>query len=249
MPYLKYINDEGMNIARGLVRNTTHINKFGFSPSLNDSYETVWSLGSPMIYPDRANTVVVVSSSGNDTATGSGARKIEISGIDENYYANTITIPLTGASETSNTVIKFHRVYRTVVTNCGSGGTNAGNITLSIGGNTASYVATGDGQSLQSTFTTAKNQTGYIIDMMINSGKDNKAGLFRLVQRHINNGNAFNTKQIIENFRNAIITPFPIPLVVPPLHDIEIQGKNTSDVSAMSGVGNFNIVLIEDPEV
>ena len=247
MPYLKYINDEGFNIARGLVRHTSHINKFGRSAALNGDFETVWSVGAPMVYPDRANTVIVVSSSGDDTAGGTGAQKIEITGIDENYYANTLTIPLAGASQASNADIKFWRVYRTVVTNAGSGGTNDGNITLTIGGNTASFVGAGDAQSLQSTFTTAKNQTGYIIDMMINTGKDNKAGLFRLVQKHINNGNVFNTKQIIENYRNSIITNFPVPLVIPPLHDIEIQGKNSSDSSAMSGVGNFNIVLVEDP--
>jgi hypothetical protein len=35
MSYLKYINDERVNIARGLVRDTSFEHKFGAVPSLS----------------------------------------------------------------------------------------------------------------------------------------------------------------------------------------------------------------------
>ena len=136
-----------------------------------------------------------------------------------------------------------------IVTEAGSSETNEGNITATIGSTTSSYIAAGDGQTLQTSFTTGKNETGYIFDMMVNSGKENKAGLFRLVQRHINSGNVFNTKQILEIYRNKVDIDFPVPLVVPPLHDVQIQGKNLTDSSAFSAVASFNMIIIEDPNV
>jgi hypothetical protein len=248
MPYLKYINDEGLNIARGLVRDTSHINKFGYNENIGTDYETVWSLSSNLTYPSNANTVVLTSSDVNDAAGNTGARIVEVQGIDENYFANTVTVPLNGTGDASNSAIKFWRVHRMIVKEAGSSEKNEGNITATIGTTTSSYIAAGDSQTLQCSFTTAKNQTGYIIDMMVNSGKENKAGIFRLIQRHINNGNVQQTKQVLESYRNNIRVPFPVPLVVPPLHDIQIQGKNLN-TGNFSAVANFNIILVEDPDV
>ena len=33
--------DQGLNIARGLVRGTSHINKFGMNENIGTTYETV----------------------------------------------------------------------------------------------------------------------------------------------------------------------------------------------------------------
>ena len=75
MPYLKYINDEGLNIARGLVRHTTHVNKFGYSDAIGASYETVWAAGTLMAHPSNANTVILTSDDAEDGASNNQSWK------------------------------------------------------------------------------------------------------------------------------------------------------------------------------
>lgn len=249
MPYLKYINDEGLNIARGLVRHTTHVNKFGYSEAIGASYETVWAAGTLMAHPSNANTVILTSDDAEDGASNNGAHIVSIQGIDENGFANSLSIPMNGVGNASNTDIKFKRVYRMSVEYAGSSRVNEGNISATVGSTTVAYIPAGEGQTLQAAFSTAKNQTGYIIDMMINTAKAQKAGLFRLVIKDTTNGDVQKTQQVLETFQNTIRVDYPVPIIVPPEHDIEIQGQNISDSSVMSAAATFNIILVEDPDV
>ena len=84
---------------------------------------------------------------------------------------------------------------------------------------------------------------------MVNTAKAQKAGLFRLVIKDTTNGNIQKTQQVLETFQNTIRVDYPVPIVVPPEHDIEIQGQNISDSSAMSAAATFNIILVEDPDI
>ena len=37
-----YITEQNINIARGLIRGASHINKFGYNSSVGSNFETVW---------------------------------------------------------------------------------------------------------------------------------------------------------------------------------------------------------------
>ena len=240
----RYLDDEGLNIARGLVNGVSHINKFGHNDNIGTSYETVWSVGGVYAYPTNANTVILTSGDTDDTASGTGARVVEIQGLDGNYEAATVTVPMNGTGNASNSDISFIRVFRMRVTKSGSQNTNDGNITATIGGTTVSQIDEGEGQTLQANYTIPAGKTGYITDMHVSTGKENKAGLFKLVVKPF--GNGFQNKQVVEAYRNAISMEFPVPLQVTEKSDIEIQGKNLN-TGNFSAAATFNITLIDNP--
>jgi hypothetical protein len=91
------------------------------------------------------------SNSANDTAAGTGARTVEITYFDQNMagpYTETITMNGTSWVNTTATNICF--IQHVVVKTAGSGGTNAGILTLRSttggGGNTIMTVQAGDSQ-------------------------------------------------------------------------------------------------------
>ena len=241
----RYLDTDGMNIARGLVTGVSHINKFGHNDNIGTSYETVWSVGGLYAYPSNANTVVLTSGDADDTAGGTGARIVEVQGLDENYENATVTVPMNGTGNASNTDVNFIRVFRMRVAKAGSQAINDGAITATIGGTTVSQIDAEEGQTLQANYTVPAGKTGYISDMHVSTGKENKAGLFKLVVRPFDDG--FNNKQLVETYRNSIVVNFPVPLRVEEKSDIEVQAKNLN-TGNFSGTATFNITLIDNLE-
>ena len=56
--------------------------KFGFNPDISTSEETVWDHGGLYSYLAAASVLSVSSANVNDTALGSGARTVQIHGLD-----------------------------------------------------------------------------------------------------------------------------------------------------------------------
>jgi len=96
--------------------------------------EDIWSGGG--IYPGLpiagiAETVSVVSTSANDTSDGTGARTIRIIGIgdDDNWLSQEETVALNGTTPVVTTTL-WRRVEFMEVLTAGSGGSNAGRISV-----------------------------------------------------------------------------------------------------------------------
>ena len=66
-----------------------YIEKFGANLSVGSDLETIWEVGGLYEYLTTASAVSAVSDEGSDNTTGTGARTIELQGLDGNY--NTIT--------------------------------------------------------------------------------------------------------------------------------------------------------------
>ena len=245
MPYLKYINDEGLNIARGLVRNTSHVNKFGYNGAVGTSYETVWCGSTLMPYVSIANNMVVTSSSSDDDVAGTGAQTITVEGLDENYNPVSAVFNMNGTGNSTNTSVSFLRTYRAFVTRVGSGDSNQGVILGSLSGSNIIHILTGENQTLQANFTTAANTTAFITDIHLSSGKENKTGLFRLVVRdnRTPTNKPFLNKQIVELYRAPTTIEYPVPLKIPEKHDIEMQCKNL-DAGTLSTSATFNLTIV-----
>jgi hypothetical protein len=244
MPYLKYINDEGLNIARGLVRNTSSVNKFGYNGAIGTSYETIWTDSNLMPYVSIANNMVVTSSSSDDDVGGTGAQTITVEGLDENYNPVSAVFNMNGTGNSTNTSVSFLRAYRAFINTVGSGDFNQGVISGSLSGNNIIHILTGENQTLQANFTTAANTTAFITDIHLSSGKENKTGLFRLVVRDNRTPNKpFLNKQLVELYRDSTTVEYPVPLKIPEKHDIEIQCKNL-DASTLSASATFNLTIV-----
>jgi len=230
--------DNFLNIARGEVGDTSHINKFGYNSSVGTSYEVICDLGSHT-YPTSAGVVSVVSDSSDDDGdpAGTGARTVEVQGLDANYLSISETVTLNGISAVTTTN-SFIRVFRMRIVTAGTGQVNAGNITASIGGTDIARILPDKGQTLMAVYTIPAGKEGYLVKFQGTLSKNQEAN-FRLRIKEF--GNGYNVKGLFGTFANSITYDYPIPLKFDEKTDIEIQGKAgaTSEMGAV-----FDLILI-----
>ena len=82
-----------LQIARGHIEGHKHQFKFGHNAAVSDTEETIWSQGGLYAYPPGAQQMTLSSSSDDDTANeGTGARTVEIQGLDADYNLSLIHI-------------------------------------------------------------------------------------------------------------------------------------------------------------
>jgi hypothetical protein len=80
-------------------------------------------------YPAAAVQLDLLPANAADTLAGTGAQKVTVEGIDDNFAEVSETIDLNGASIVT-TVASFFRVNKAFVSQAGSGETNAGKIEI-----------------------------------------------------------------------------------------------------------------------
>lgn len=153
-----------LDVSRGLIAGVTGDRKFGANSSVGSSWESVTNLGSALAWPTAAETLDIVSSSGNDTSAGSGARTFTVVGLDANWETQTETVALNGTSAVT-TSGSFVRVLRGFVATAGTyGGSNAGAISVdqTTSGDSLLLVSAGAGQSSKLAYTVPAGHTAYI---------------------------------------------------------------------------------------
>lgn len=126
----------------------------------------LWIPGVNMTYPSSAGTVSVVSNNAADTSAGTGAQTVQIVGWDDNWELATETVTLNGTTPVS-TSGSFWRVIRARVLSAGSTGSNVGALTVSLGGNVATYMWPTLGASSSPHFTVPPDHVGYIYDWSV----------------------------------------------------------------------------------
>jgi len=234
-----YLENEGIHIARGEVAETSHINKFGYNTAVGGSYEIITDLGTNNL-PTSAAVVSVVSASSADDDGSTGAEKVEIQGLDANFKNQTeiVTMNGTAAVTTTNT---FIRVFRMRVTEAGSGGVNAGNITASISSSDVARINANEGQTLMAVYTVPADKKAYLVKFQGSLSKNQEAN-FQLRAKVYNSG-AWNVKGLWGTFANAITYDYPVPLEFDAKTDIQIRGKAgaTSEMGAI-----FDLILVDN---
>lgn len=143
------------------------VNKFGTNQDVDTGSvpEDVWELGGEYTgWATAAEKIEVFSSDANDTAAGTGARTVRVTGLDANYniIAETITLNgITGVQTTNN----FIRAHTASTISAGSGGVNAGTITFRQATTTANIflsMIAGRNQTNCSCYTVPASKTAYM---------------------------------------------------------------------------------------
>ena len=154
-------------VALGIHPHLEFVSKFGKNDDIDTGSvpEDVWDgQGTYTGFSVAAQTVDVVSDSAADTAAGTGARTVQLEGLDANYETITETVTLNGVTPVT-TVQEFLRCFRAFVLTAGSGQENAG--TLSISQSTSGdLMATVDalhGQTAIAAYTVPAGKTGLLI--------------------------------------------------------------------------------------
>lgn len=160
--------DAEITIASGRFQGYSIVNKFGTNSDIGTSSvpEDIWEVGGAYTgFPDSAlETIAVLSSSASDTSAGTGARQVQVSGLDGNYNQVNETITLNGTTPV-NSVTQFRRVHTATVIAAGSGGVNVGTITVRHTTTTANVflsIAPGRNQSNCSAYTVPAGYTAYM---------------------------------------------------------------------------------------
>lgn len=130
-------------VATGKVPGASLLDIAGYNSNVGSAIETLWSNSNAYTFlTTNMSSPTIVSSSANDTAAGTGARTVRITGVNASYVAQAETITLNGATPVS-LVNSYMTINSITVLTAGSGGVTAGNLTLAAGGVTHGYVAAG----------------------------------------------------------------------------------------------------------
>ena len=244
--------DWSITISNGTLDGVGYIEKFGLNNTLSANPETIWDGSNIYTYLTSASSVYITSSSGDDTTSGTGARTIEVQGLDENYALQTETINVDDSASTTT----FIRVFRAIVKTVGSGGQAAGVISIrsaSGGGGTLlaqiQRVGTGGGASLGQTFmalyTIPAGKTGYLTQWTVGAGGQNADTTALLLFRPFDGDTAFNSKDIVISAGNQFSKDYKIPLMLTEKTDVEVRAFSSNTGNDCSST--FNILLIDNP--
>ena len=235
-------------VAKGDYTGYTNVSKFGRNPNVKSSdYETSCDGSKLYPWPTAAETLNVVSTDADDTSAGTGARTVEIEGLNSSWAVITETVSMNGTTNVTTTN-SFLRVYRVRVVTAGSTGVNEGTITCT--NTTSSNVigqislgSSGFGQSLMALYTVPAGKTAYLINFDFSSSKDNEH-TFRIMTRdNTVTDAAWNTKEFasarggFNDFRKLSIQKYTEKT------DLDFQAI-ASAASAASG--GFELILIDN---
>ena len=216
MSYLKYVNDEKLNVARGLVRDAEVRNIFGFNTQLGTTYRPLWERASTYTYP-TSNTVMGIKSTENEDSV-----TIRVVGLDSNYDIISENVSVNGSSNTALTT-PFFRI-NDMITIAGNNTAN-GTITLTGGSTVYGQINPNTGRNQASIFTVPRGYKFYLnrLSAFCATAAINNRTLFFRNRVVTPEGIEFNVAET--TFLEQMIIDRQYPFVYDEKYDIQLQGK------------------------
>ena len=241
-----------LQVARNQISFHKSNFKFGFNADVDDSLETVWAQGGLYSYLASASVLKVSSSSTADTSAGTGARTVELSGLDTNYDEISETVTLNGQTAV-NTTNEFLRINRMVVRSAGSGEQNAGviyagtgTVTTGVPANKYATIAIGDNQTVMALWTVPRGYTAYLLqtDITVATTQNNKYCTVHLVARP--DGEVFQIKDKFVKAESSVHQAYTIPLKFEEKTDIEVRAIGDSAGADIAISAGLDILYIQN---
>lgn len=233
--------------------NITNVNIFGGNNTVNilTAPEDIWEGGGEYtgqpIHSIAAETLVCVSGSGNDSSAGTGARTIEITGLDENFEKQgPVSMTMNGTSGVETTQ-SWKRVTKVIVKTVGSTGGNEGVISCAYSATTSivfAVIQIGDNISSLLAYTVPLGKTILIRRIRIQIVKALGLATSAVVSLRIREeGGAF-ISIIKENVSNTGAVVFTLlgGIRVPQKSDIKMR---VNGVTVDASILNASIEMIE----
>ncbi len=199
----------------------------------------IWT-GGTFTWRNTPTAAEVLSSSASDTAAGTGARTILVSGVGPLFAPTSETVTLNGTSVVA-LVNQYIHINNVKVVTAGSGQTNAGNITVRIAsaGATLNHIATGVTSSQNCIFMTCANQA-YLTTNQVLGTNGAAAQITTFNQEMYNTTTGVITRDnvfhISTNGTSPFVLPQDIPLIVPEKSGFAwrttAQSAGTPDITA-----------------
>lgn len=236
-----------LEAARGNIPGISTVQELSFNPSVGTTFEDLWCPDGSLTYPTAAETWEIVSSSANDTSTGTGARTVEITTLDDNYVQQApVTVTLNGTTPVTISGTHFRHVFSRVKT-CGSSGWNEGEILVRVQGGgdarTCIFYDTISAQGLNNTqdshLTVPAGKTFYNTSAFLNATKDHD--IRALLQVRLFGEDCFLTTGSIGLYQNSFVLPFTVTRpIYPEKSDIKLMAKsNNTAVEVTAGIEGY----------
>lgn len=245
--------------ALGREPGVRSVRKFGYNGAVTSAgFEDIWAGGGNKSLPTTAMTMNVrAGGDATDTVAGVGARKVLISGLDENWDEATEVIDLAGASESAATTTTFIRVNRAYVTAVGTyNGSNADDIVIEDSANDVrAVIPQGLGQTAQSHYAVPRYHRAVLLGGIVSCDGTSSVGCdMRFLLRENGNVVSDDMGATREIFRLADVkTAFTIPgfggSVVEPYSDIWWQARRTSGGGSALVSTSYTFAIVFIPEL
>lgn len=238
MPAYFPAEDTFLNIARGLVKGTSNIHKFGAVPAMStNTTGTIWDINDTL-YPwaTWATPGVLTIPAVNVADNG---HKVVVYGLDSNY--NVIEEEFTiSSSETVTGTKTFARVYRAFYYD---NTTNTGNINIQRSGTTIARITAGKAQTLMTVYTVPAGYTGYLIQgtASIQYGGDATIDMF---VRYFNQTSfRIGHSGEVAGTGMPYTYKFAVPIAIPEKSDIDVRAAVRSNNARVTAA--YDLILVK----
>lgn len=248
-------DDYGFELKKGKTGTYSSVEKFGAFDAVPTSTEiTLWDGGNVYTYLAAATKLKISSDNAVDNAAGTGARTVEINGLDGDYVPVKDIISLNGQTEVE-TVNEYLRAFRKKVLTAGTGEKAAGNIYSGTGVVTGGVPANiytkinASGldilinQTLMAIFTIPAGWTGYI-DYIQTGSESTRDVRCSIIARSF--GSVFQLKDLWFTKGNSRTRVYRKPLRFEEKTDIEIRAINIDVSQTVAVSAAFDITLVKN---
>ena len=244
--------DHLYDLAAGSISGKESVTQAGRNDTISLEMETVWDGTGIYSYLTSASAVYVSSTSGNDTTTGTGARTVEIKGLDSSY--NEVTETVNVADTASST--QFLRVHSVRVKTVGSLGQADGEISVRSGaidsGTLLAQIQTiGEGfgsslgKSFMAVYTVPAGKTAYL--QQLNGGSSRGSDTSFYVVSKTFGEDVFISQDIAISSGSGFGKDYKTPLQFTEKTDIEVRAiSNNADSIGNECSAGFNLVLVDN---
>jgi hypothetical protein len=241
-----------LQVARGQISYHESFCQFGINTTVGTSNETVWIGSNTYTFPSSASVLKISSSSADDASpSGTGARTVQIQGLNASYEPVVETVTLNGQTAV-NTTNSYIRVNKMIVLTAGTGGTSVGTIyagTGTVNAGVPAVVVNQTGILANETesgfYTVPAGYTAFINMWTMSSGNTTADEWTRFTLRIRPLGGVFGIKAQYHIPASGIyecVAAYPLP--IPEKADLEILAA-TSDGSASAST-QLQMVLIKN---
>lgn len=245
---LRRVADYYMDAATGRIPGVATVNKFGRNTDIDTAAEEdVWDGGGTWNEPSTTQVYTVTSTSADDAAAGTGARTVQIYGLDSTGLEANETITMTGLTPVTLTA-SLQMVHRMVVRSAGSGGVNAGMVTANANtdGNVTAQINAGNNQTLMAVYKIPSNYIGgCLVSYYGGINRSNTTGSTDVVVKAKPNGEVWQIKQVngaIATGGSHLNHRYGTPQCFDPLTIVKMSmlvSANNMDVSAGFDLVNY----------
>jgi hypothetical protein len=187
------------DIAGGRVTGKSMTQKFGYNAACTTG-EDIWAAGGAYTgFLASPSAIEVVAGANDVVSSGTGAWSITLTGISGTTYdTETAHVDLNGTNVVTvpGTWLRVQRAY---VTSTGTGGVNAGAITIRVAsaGATLATIGAGDGQTLIAAYTTPIGTYGTIVRWGVGTSKAGGAQASGVYALQTDTGGGWRTREIV----------------------------------------------------